>query len=138
MYPNSTIDANHLPIIPAGCYSTRLILRYGLVLLKLHKTKRHQRDELNAKIDAYLNRGGKVSTIERGISGRENATKALPHVFDKTGTSETRTPVNDIIDTLDERRKPKSAPIRRSRLPTPRKKMTYDDFGQPLRWEHRD
>lgn len=110
-------------------------------MIKLPKTKRHQRDELNAQIETFLGRGGQVNEVERGISGRENINQALPHVFDKKTQAETRTPVNDIIDTLDERRKPKSAQMKHSRLPssrTPRKKMIYDDFGQPLRWEYND
>ncbi len=107
-------------------------------MIKLPKTKRNQRDELNAEIEQFLHGGGAVDAVERGISGRIETTQPLPHVFDKKQDTETRTPVNEVIHALDERKKPGTTINKYKRPTSPRKKMIYDDFGQPLRWEYKD
>ena len=47
----------------------------------------------------------------------------------------TRTPVNDVIDALEARREQKKlkAKVVGRRKPRRRKKIVYDDFGEPLR-----
>ncbi len=108
-------------------------------MIKIPKSKRHQRNELDSQIEDYLDQGGEVNEVARGVSGRIDMTQALPHVFEKKETPETRTSVNEVIDTLDERRKPKSHEnTKNQQKRTPKKVIIYDDFGQPLRWENRE
>ena len=91
------------------------------------------RRELEQQISDYISKGGEVDQVERGLSGRVNPTEALkPAAFNDQSKTE-RTYLPDVVATLDARKKPqKPAPKRPSR---PRKKMIYDDFGEPLRWE---
>lgn len=102
-----------------------------------NKTKQEQRRELEQALRAYLDRGGKVREVPPGVSGREDHNRALPHIFDKKNEPQTRTPLDQLVAAIDQRRKPAAIkPPLKARSPKrPRKKIIYDDFGQPLRWE---
>lgn len=101
------------------------------------KTKEEQRRELEQALRDYLRQGGQVKQVPPGVSGREDHNRALPHVFDKQNAAQTRTPVDAVVAAIEQRRKPVPAkrPVTTSRHQRPRKKIIYDDFGQPLRWE---
>ncbi len=97
-------------------------------------SKQDIRRQLEQQVDAFLNEGGEVIAVARGISGRVNPSAPLkPGSFSEHNSSE-RTYLPELVATLDARKRPKkSVPGRRQ--PRPRKKMIYDDFGEPLRWE---
>jgi len=101
--------------------------------MKPTKTKREIRDELQQQIDDFLQQGGAVAEVARGISGRLDAGAPLRSLF--TGQqSEDRTPLPDVVAAIESRKKSSSStasPLR----PRPKKKIILDDFGQPLRWE---
>ena len=102
--------------------------------MKPLKTKAQIRDEIQDQITAYLNEGGQVAAIPRGISGREPMTQPpLPISFDRPQSE--RTPVTEIISAIEQRRQHKGLRKTTQRLRKPRKKLIYDDFGQPLRWQ---
>lgn len=100
------------------------------------KTKKEIRQELDAEINQFLTQGGAIKDIERGASGKEfgaNINNAIPLNNEK----QTRTPLTDEVQALEERKKshlqtPKKTPPAR-----PKKRIIYDDFGEPLRevWE---
>ncbi|UTF61069.1 hypothetical protein [Gilvimarinus sp. DA14] len=102
--------------------------------MKPVKSKKEQRQELEAQIREYQSRGGVVKQVPQGISGREETRQPLPHVFEKKSEGDTRTAVNDVIAAIEQRRKP-SKPQKPTSLKRPRKKIIYDEFGEPLRWE---
>ena len=93
-------------------------------------SKADRRAALNDEIDKFLSKGGKVDSVEQGVSGRENPTKALlPVLFnEKSGA---RTDARDALKNMDSRKSQKSQtkPLKR-----PKKKPVYDDFGELLRW----
>lgn len=92
------------------------------------------RSEIEQQIDDYLNKGGKVDEIDRGISGHQAS--AGPIKPDKSLFQQpkaTRTYVPEVIAAIDARRKVKH-PAAKSSSRQPRKKIIYDDFGEPLRW----
>ncbi|WP_049722047.1 hypothetical protein [Gilvimarinus polysaccharolyticus] len=105
--------------------------------MKLARSKKEQRQELDALMRDYLEHGGAINEVARGISGRLDNRQALPHVFDKKAEPDTRTPVSDEIAAIEERRKPKPAARATSpkKLNRARKKIIYDEFGEALRWE---
>jgi len=105
--------------------------------MHLPKTKEEQRRELEQALQAYLQQGGQVEHVPSGISGRVDHNRALPHVFEKSSTPQTRTPLDSVVAAIEQRRKLRGeiAPARSAAAKKPRKKMIYDDFGQPLRWE---
>lgn len=99
--------------------------------MKPTKTRREMHNELQEQIQAYLSQGGQVNEIPRGISGRPYATNPLHALFE--GHHEDRTPVPDVVAAIEARKKPQLAG--RLSPSRPQKKIIYDDFGQPLRWE---
>lgn len=103
--------------------------------MKPAPTKQEQRKELEQLIEEYQARGGTVLEVPRGLSGRDDTRAPLPHVFDKKNESDTRTPVNEVIAAIEERRHPRAKPPRPGQSGRPRKKMIYDEFGEPLRWQ---
>ncbi|MFA7555451.1 MAG: hypothetical protein WCY88_14480 [Spongiibacteraceae bacterium] len=98
-------------------------------------TKAQIRSDMDKQIADFLNKGGKVAEVERGISGRENPNGPLKP--DNSGFQQPkvgRTYVPEVIAALDARRNPKAIKPQPKTRRT-RKKMIYDDFGEPLRWE---
>ena len=91
------------------------------------------RNDMEKQIADFLEKGGEILKIEQGMSGRENPNDPLKSdhsTFQQPRQS--RTYVPEVVAAIDARRnkmpeKPKT-PIRK-----PRKKIIYDDFGEPLR-----
>jgi hypothetical protein len=95
------------------------------------------RAELERETERFLNRGGEVESVPQGCSGQgDSASPRYPtrRLFLEPPTP--RTFVPEVVAAIEERRKTmlKRTPKRkRSRLPQPRRKTIYDDFGEPLR-----
>lgn len=100
--------------------------------MKPIKTRRQLHEELEQQTQEFLQQGGKVSEVPRGLSGRLDNSGPLISIFDGT-SHEGRTPLPDVVAAIEARKKPQ-APLK-PRKPRPRKKVILDDFGQPLRWE---
>ena len=91
--------------------------------------------ELDKQIADFLENGGKIANIERGTSGRESAQGPIKpdnNAFQQPRTE--RTYIPEVVAAIEERRKTKPAPVKPKNR-RPKKKMIYDDFGEPLRWE---
>ncbi len=100
-------------------------------------TKAEIRAHLERETNQFLDKGGQVEKIPRGISGLDNGhSMMLPSRSLFIEPSLERTPVPEVVAAIEARRKEKlkrtPAP-KRSRLPQRRKKIVYDDFGEPLR-----
>ena len=83
----------------------------------------------------YLNRGGHVEKVPRGVSGRD---EAMPNVLPSRSLfiepSVERTPVPEVIAAIESRRGNKTKPPAKGKRRTQRhRKTVYDDFGEPLR-----
>jgi hypothetical protein len=95
------------------------------------------RAALERETQRYLREGGSVQAVPRGASGKDPGDAPLflnRRLFTEPPTS--RTLVPEVVAAIEERRKAmlKRTPTRkRSRLPKPRRKTIYDDFGEPLR-----
>ena len=100
--------------------------------MKPTKTRRELHDEVQQQINDFLNQGGAVNEVPRGLSGRPYSTGPLISIFEGQG-HEDRTPLPDVVAAIEARRKPQ-LPNKHHKL-RPRKKVILDDFGQPLRWE---
>ena len=103
--------------------------------MKPTKTKAQIRAEIEAQIEAYLNSGGEVNSVPRGTSGNTDNSNlfSAPTSFEP---KQERTPVNDVVKELEERKKNKTSantPNNKKRA-TPRRKLITDDFGEPIRW----
>jgi hypothetical protein len=95
------------------------------------------RAELEQETERFLKQGGEVENVARGISGKNPGDAPLflnRRLFIEP--SGPRTPIPEVMAAIDARRKvkPQRGPVRkRSRLPQLRRKVIYDDFGEPLR-----
>lgn len=100
-------------------------------------TKAQIRLELENQIQEFLQDGGAVNNIPRGQSGHINN----QNLFSSQGGSApplSRTPVDDVVKALEERKHTKSGQTKDGRsigtTKGRRKKLITDDFGEPLRW----
>ena len=101
--------------------------------LKKPASKAELREHLNRQTKAFLERGGEIARVERGISGIDGPEPArhIP-LFDQPKSA--RTPLTDVIRALDSRRaEKKKVATRRTVRRSRRKQVVYDDFGEPLR-----
>ncbi|MFT5117785.1 MAG: hypothetical protein ACI9NY_001318 [Kiritimatiellia bacterium] len=100
------------------------------------KTKKEIRQELDDEVNRFLSKGGAISDIEQGASGKEmgvNINNSIPLNNEK----QTRTPLTNEVNALDQRKKSKLQATKKPAPHRPKKKVIYDDFGEPLRevWE---
>lgn len=105
--------------------------------MKPLKTKAQIRNEINRQIDDFLNSGGEVNEVPRGTSGN----LANENLFAKTTSDsapQTRTPVTEVVQALEARKKSKHAKPVTTRNRKPKKKLITDDFGEPVRWVWED
>ncbi len=94
-------------------------------------SKAQIRSELENQIEDFLREGGTVEAVPRGQSGHLDNINPFTNQPQSPPSSQSRTPLNDVVKALDERKKTK--PLA-GRLKRPRKKLITDDFGEPLRW----
>jgi hypothetical protein len=103
-------------------------------MFKKKPSKSELRDQLNAEVDQFLKKGGEIEQVEMGesalIDGRYNHHKSS---LDRPSPQE-RTPVHGLLSAIDSRRKKNITPSKNPpRLKTPKQKIIYDDFGDPIR-----
>lgn len=106
-------------------------------MLKKPISKAEIRAELEREVERFLTRGGEVERIPRGLSGKDPGDPPL--FLNRRLFVEPRTPrtlVPEVVAAIEARRQEKvrrSPSPKRSRLPKARRKIIYDDFGEPLR-----
>jgi hypothetical protein len=115
-----------------GRLFSKRLLRRCTIAMKPTKTRRELHSELEQQVHDFLNQGGMVNEVPRGLSGRPYAQGPLLTIFDGQST-EDRTPLPEVVAAIEARRKPQT--LRKNFKPRPQKKIILDDFGQPLRWE---
>lgn len=100
-------------------------------------SKADLRAELERETERFLKHGGQVESVPQGLSGKDPMDPPL--FLNRRLFVEPRTPrtlVPEVVAAIEARRQArlKRTPARkRSRLPQPRRKVIYDDFGEPLR-----
>ena len=105
--------------------------------MKKPASKAELRAELERQTERFLKRGGNVENVPRGLSGKDPGEAPMflnRRLFVEPKTS--RTLVPEVVAAIEARRQErfKRKPSRkRQRLPQPRRKVIYDDFGEPLR-----
>lgn len=106
-----------------------------------HRSKASVREELEQATKQFLSAGGSVNAVPTGVSAWEPGTRPPPSrpLFEEPRSS--RTPVQDVVATIEARReslKTRRKPVRKPRSQRRRRRVIYDDFGEPLRhvWEN--
>ncbi|MCB1837319.1 MAG: hypothetical protein KDH99_06820 [Alcanivoracaceae bacterium] len=100
--------------------------------------KRYQSKRIRQQMDEYLARGGRVRTVPPGTSGADEANPRRVHQHSFTPKPPaTRTPLPEVVAAIEARKKARkqAAAPKRTLRRQPRRRMVYDDFGEPLRWE---
>lgn len=95
------------------------------------------RQRIRQQTDEYLARGGHVRKVEPGASGADPADPRAHHQSSfSPRPAQERTPVNEVVAAIEARKQARKARARKSsRRQQPRRRLVYDDFGEPLRWE---
>ena len=105
--------------------------------MKIPESKNDIRNELQEETERFLRQGGAVENIPQGISGKDASDPPLflnRRLFVEPRA--TRTLVPEVVAAIEARRKTKythKPQLKRKALPKPRRKIIYDDFGEPLR-----
>ena len=113
-----------------------LIIAAGDIFLKKPSNKSDLRARLKRQTDAFVSAGGEIKEILPGQSAYDKHTMpAASPIFQESRRA--GTPLNDVLAALEDRRaaakkKPKADNQSKSQ-PKPRKRIIYDDFGEPLR-----
>lgn len=104
--------------------------------MKKLPTKKDLRNELDQQIADFLDQGGAVDKVEKGISRYNNA---IPPAFNQSfsGPAQKRTFINDVVNNLDQR-KQANKKSSGEKPKKPKRVLLYDDFGEPLRWVWQD
>jgi len=96
-------------------------------------SKQSLRRELRRKTEEFLSRGGEIKQHNAGETGEPADRPRARSVFVSAQPRQTRTYVNHAVSALDNRKKSKTAKPVKKPSKRPKKKIIYDDFGEPLR-----
>jgi len=100
--------------------------------MKVRNSKEQQRRRLKQDMERYISRGGRIEEVPHGVSGdapdQPRGRRAFP--FSQAPRAD-RTDLSEVVAAIDARKRKTSRPAHKRR---PRRKLIYDDFGEPLRW----
>jgi hypothetical protein len=103
--------------------------------MKKPPSKAEIRRQLEQQVGEYVDQGGKVKQIQRGVSGRGDASAPLGSNTAFTEPRRERTPVHEVVATLEARRRPAAKTKASQPQPAkPQKVAIYDEFGEIIRW----
>lgn len=94
-------------------------------------TKRQIHQQMKQEIAQFLDEGGEVHEFQNGESGLVNGKIDNRSNGFEQGKQQ-RTPLNQVLNALDERKKTDTTPVTKAPR-RPYKKIIYDDFGEPIR-----
>lgn len=98
-----------------------------------HSSKNFIRNELRRKTEEFLSRGGEIKQHTAGETGEPLDKPRGRAVFVSGEPRKTRTYINDVVTALDNRKKKPAASKSNKPKKRPKKKIVYDDFGEPIR-----
>ncbi|MGB5326034.1 MAG: hypothetical protein WBN40_11505 [Pseudomonadales bacterium] len=109
-------------------------------MIKKPESKNQLRAEIERQTREYLQDGQSVKEIPKGVGSRDAAAGPFKAPFKRENwqgnkQASERTYLTDVVDSLESRKKNRGAVANSSKRPKkPRKRLIYDDFGEPLRW----
>lgn len=96
-------------------------------------SKKSIRGDIQRKTEEFLSRGGEIKKHERGETGEPADKPRAKSVFVSNQPRQTRTYINDVVSAIDSRKKKPAKSASKPTAKRRRKKVIYDDFGEPLR-----
>ena len=105
-------------------------------MIKKPPNKQQLSSRIASETQRYLKKGQDIHVIPKGVSSRDDAKTPLkPETWQLQTTSQERTYIPEVVETLEKRRAiDKPVATQKSKTRKPRKRLIYDDFGEPLRW----
>lgn len=101
--------------------------------MKVRSGKEQQRQRMQRETERYLAGGGHIQRVPNGVSGRDARAPGNHHPLSfASGSPATRTDLSAVVAAIDARKRKPAPAVRRARRV--RRKLIYDDFGEPLRW----
>ena len=110
--------------------------------MEQESNKQDLREEIQRQVENFIDQGGEVESVARGASGRDPSAPPLRHLrsFEQR-PKEPRTPVPEVVAAIELRRQQARKPVtrpKREKRRKPVRRLVYDEFGEPLRYEWRD
>lgn len=107
--------------------------------MKRKPTKAQLRKMLDQEVGRYTTEGGEVLQVDPGVSGVQGGPLKAQEPIIFENSKEPRSYVNDVVAAIDSRKKKTKPPAKTTQSSKqPKKKLIYDDFGEPLRWVWED
>lgn len=109
----------------------------AFAMTKPKKTKAQTRKEIESQIESFIRQQGEIEQVEMGASGLQDGKYNTSHMGFIEPKKE-RTPLNHIVAAIQQRKTDKKTPTAKPKHNSgPKKKVIYDDFGDPIRyvWE---
>ena len=105
-------------------------------MIRKPPSKAQQREELERQMREFLSSGHAVQEIPRGVSSRDTAEGPLPRErWQMDNTKSEWTYIPEVVEALEKRKlEGQKKPRPPGSKKRPRKRLIYDDFGEPLRW----
>jgi hypothetical protein len=102
------------------------------------KTKAQTRKEIESQVERFIRQQGEIKQVEMGASGLQDGKYNTSHIG-FIEPKKDRTPLNHVVAAIQQRKSDKKAPTPPAKVKSkqPKKKIIYDDFGDPIRyvWE---
>ena len=92
--------------------------------MKVRNSKEQQRRRLKRDMERFLSHGVSGNDLEQPQGRRAFPFSQAPRA--------TRTDLSEVVAAIDARKRRTTRPPTHKRRP--RRKLIYDDFGEPLRW----
>lgn len=103
-------------------------------MFKKRPTKAELRSQLSSQVDQFIKHGGKIQEVEMGETGLIDGRYNTHRSGQSAPKAQERTPVHGLLAQIDARRKSsKQKTSKNLRARTQKKKIIYDDFGEPVR-----
>lgn len=105
-------------------------------MTKPTKTKAQTRQEIESQIESYIRQQGEIQQVEMGASGLQDGKYNTSHMG-FIEPKKDRTPLNHVVAAIQQRKSDKKPAPPLVKPKQPKKKVIYDDFGDPIRyvWE---
>jgi len=93
------------------------------------------REKLRKQTEDFVAHGGHIDRVGPGVSGRGDTLRPPPATHFNAAPKASRTPVPEVVAAIELRRQQKVLRRKASGRSKPKRRLIYDDFGEPLRWE---
>jgi hypothetical protein len=102
-------------------------------MIKPQTTKRETRSQIDSQVEAFLKSKGEITQAKMGESGLIDGKYNTSHIG-FIEPKQPRTPLNYVVANIDKRKHEKTPSRQNTQPKRPKKKVIYDDFGDPIRW----